>query len=217
MPSTTLLRLLNRLSSTSISPLSRILEWILSPRSPGTMTSSTPSSLFACLIDLVIAVVSSGIGISIGPPKLELGEWTVQGTRLGGPPAAAGLDPGWISGRNRSCGRDRARPGLPGGTCAPQQPPNPGIWRWWRNGLRRGGGAGRHPAPRRRALAPVHRRGAPQVGENLVDHSGLGNERDDAHLVSAAGTFQRLDLENAAQQLRPAAAGFPRGGTLLSD
>ncbi len=54
--------------------------------------------------------------------------------------------------------------------------PNPGIWRRWRNGLRRGGGAGRHPAPRRRALAPVHRRGAPQVGENLVDHSGLGND-----------------------------------------
>ena len=31
-----------------------------------------------------------------------------------------------------SGGRDQARPGPPAGTCAPQQPPNSGIWRGWR-------------------------------------------------------------------------------------
>ena len=86
------------------------------------------------------------------------------------------------------------------------------IWRRWHNGLRRGGGAGRRPAPRRPARAAGLRRGAPQVGENLVDHSGLGNEGDDAHLVSAPGTLERVDLKDPAQQLRPAAAGFRERG-----
>ena len=115
---------------------------------------------------------SDGIGISIGPPKVELGEWAVQGTCVVVHqllPASSGGDQQPAS---QSRGRDQARPGPPAGTCAPQQPPNPGIWRRWRNGLRRGGGAVRRPAPRRRAGAAGLRRGAPQVGENPVDHSG---------------------------------------------
>ncbi len=55
------------------------------------------------------------------------------------------------------------------------------------------------------ARAAGLRRGALQVGENPVDHSGLGNEGDDAHLVCAPGTPQRVDLKDPAQQLRPAA------------
>jgi urocanate hydratase len=35
---------------------------------------------------------------------------------------------------------------------------------------------------------------AAQVGESPVDHSGLGNEGDDEHLVCPAGTPQRVDL-----------------------
>ncbi len=50
------------------------------------------------------------------------------------------------------------------------------------------------------------------MGEDSVDHSGLGNEGDDAHLVSAAGTPERVDLKDPAQQLRPAAAGFRERG-----
>ena len=46
------------------------------------------------------------------------------------------------------------------------------------------------------------------MGENLVDHSGLGNEGDDVHLVCAPRTPERVDLKDPAQQLRPAAAGF---------
>ena len=46
------------------------------------------------------------------------------------------------------------------------------------------------------------------MGEDPVDHLGLGNEGDDAHLVSAPGTPERVDLKDPAQQLRPAAAGF---------
>ncbi len=38
----------------------------------------------------------------------------------------------------------------------------------------------------------------PQLGENPVDHSGLGNEGDDAHLVSAPGTPERVDLKDPA-------------------
>ena len=38
---------------------------------------------------------------------------------------------------SRSHGRDQARSGPPAGTRAPQEPPSPGIWRRWRNGLRR--------------------------------------------------------------------------------
>ena len=37
-------------------------------------------------------------------------------------------------------------------------------------------------------LAAGLRRGAPQLGENPVDHLGLGKEGDDAYLVSALGT-----------------------------
>ena len=38
------------------------------------------------------------LGISIGPPKVELGEWAVQGWRRG-PPAASGLVQGPITNR----------------------------------------------------------------------------------------------------------------------
>ena len=72
--------------------------------------------------------------------------------------------------------------------------------------------SGREPIARPRARAAGLRSGAAQVGENPVDHSGLSNEGDDAHLVSAAGTPERVDLKDPAQQLRPAAAGFLEGG-----
>jgi len=45
------------------------------------------------------------------------------------------------------------------------------------------------------------------VIEDAVDHLGLCNEGDDAPGLAAAGTFQRLDLEDAAQQLGP--TSFP--------
>ena len=47
---------------------------------------------------------------------------------------------------------------------------------------------------------------AAQVGQNPVDHVRLGNEPDDAHRVAAPGTAQRVDLEDPAEQLRPAPA-----------
>ena len=74
------------------------------------------------------------------------------------------------------------------------------------NGLRRGGGAGRSPAPRRRARAAGLRRGAPQVGENPVDHSGLGNEGDDlgaeGEVMGEEYTFNQkvADFEQAVQK-----------------
>jgi hypothetical protein len=40
--------------------------------------------------------------------------------------------------------------------------------------------------------------GASKVVEDAVDHLGLRDEGDDAHGLPAAGTFQRLNLENAA-------------------
>ncbi|MBI4543404.1 MAG: hypothetical protein HY705_10265 [Gemmatimonadetes bacterium] len=43
--------------------------------------------------------------------------------------------------------------------------------------------------------------------KDLVDYPGLGNEADEAHRVAAPGTPERVDLEDPAQQLRPAAAG----------
>jgi hypothetical protein len=46
------------------------------------------------------------------------------------------------------------------------------------------------------------RRGRPaaQVVEDLVDHAALGNAADDAHRVAAAGTPERVHLEDPAQQ-----------------
>ena len=39
--------------------------------------------------------------------------------------------------------------------------------------------------------------------ENAVDDRWLGDERDYAHLFTAAGTGERIDLEDASQQLGP--------------
>jgi len=36
------------------------------------------------------------------------------------------------------------------------------------------------------------------VIDDAIDHLGLGDEGNDAHGLPAAGTFQRLNLENAA-------------------
>jgi hypothetical protein len=50
------------------------------------------------------------------------------------------------------------------------------------------------------------------VLEDAVDHMGLGNECDDAHLVSAPGTLERVDLEDAPQRVcrPPFACTTPR-------
>ena len=95
--------------------------------------------------------------------------------RVGGPirpllPASSG---GRSAAASQSRGRDQARPGPPPGTCSPQRPPNPGIWRRWRNGLRRGGGAGRRPAPRRRARAAGLGRGT--LGGRTSRARGIDN------------------------------------------
>jgi hypothetical protein len=37
------------------------------------------------------------------------------------------------------------------------------------------------------------------VGEDPVDHLGLGSEGDDAHLVATAGAPEWVDLEETAQ------------------
>ena len=66
----------------------------------------------------------------------------------------------------------------------------------------RGGGL---PASRRSARSLPCGSAASQVVEDAVDHRGLGDEGDDAHLVAASGTRERIDLEDAPQQLGPAA------------
>ncbi|WP_434481137.1 hypothetical protein [Gemmatimonas sp.] len=43
------------------------------------------------------------------------------------------------------------------------------------------------------------------VGEDLVDHRRLGDECDDAHGAVAAGTRERVDLEDLLKQGRPPA------------
>ena len=48
--------------------------------------------------------------------------------------------------------------------------------------------------------------------EDTVDHQGLGAEGEDVHLLPAARTGERIHLEDAAQQLGPAAGRPERLG-----
>jgi hypothetical protein len=50
--------------------------------------------------------------------------------------------------------------------------------------------------------------GAPSVLEDVIDRRGRGDEGDDPHFLTAAGTGERVHLEEASQQLGPAARGF---------
>jgi len=45
------------------------------------------------------------------------------------------------------------------------------------------------------------------MGEDPGDHGGLGDHGDDPHQPLAPGTGERIDLEDAAEQLRPAESG----------
>jgi hypothetical protein len=45
------------------------------------------------------------------------------------------------------------------------------------------------------------------MDEDPGDHGGLGDHGDDPHQPLAPGTGERIDLEDAAQQLRPAESG----------
>ncbi len=134
-------------------------------------------------------------------------------------------DPGWISGREPI-----ARPGSGTAKATSRHArtpaaPEPTDLEAVAQGLRRGGGAGRRPAPRRRARAAGFRSGAVQVGENPVDHSGLGSEGDDAHPVSAPGTPERVELKirrsSSAQRRRASGSeggnglGLPGRGRLV--
>jgi hypothetical protein len=47
------------------------------------------------------------------------------------------------------------------------------------------------------------------VLEDPLDHPRLGDERDDPHLPAATGADEWVDLVDAADELRPAAAGRP--------
>ena len=49
-------------------------------------------------------------------------------------------------------------------------------------------------------------RGAAQVIENPVDQLGVCDEGDYPHCFAAAGTLERIDLEDTAQQLGPTPA-----------
>ena len=51
----------------------------------------------------------------------------------------------------------------------------------------------------------------PEVGEDLVDHRRLRDDGDDAHRAVAAGTGERVDLENLLKQGRPPAGRLGRG------
>ena len=119
-------------------------------------------------------------------------------------------DPGWISGREPvarpGSGRARATSRHVRTPAAPEPKDLEAV----AQGLRRGDGAGGLPAPRRRAGAAGLRSDTAQVGENPVDHSGLGNEGDDAHLVSAPGTPKRVDLKDPAQVELTESGGFAR-------
>ena len=46
------------------------------------------------------------------------------------------------------------------------------------------------------------------MGEDPGDHGGLGDHGDDPHQPLAPGTGERIDLEDAAEQLRPAESGY---------
>jgi hypothetical protein len=45
------------------------------------------------------------------------------------------------------------------------------------------------------------------MGEDPGDHGGFGDRGDDPHQPLAPGTGERIDLEDAAEQLRPAESG----------
>jgi hypothetical protein len=45
------------------------------------------------------------------------------------------------------------------------------------------------------------------MGEDPGDHGGLGDHGDDPRQPLAPGTGERIDLEDAAEQLRPAESG----------
>lgn len=62
------------------------------------------------------------------------------------------------------------------------------------------------------ARAAGGRRTAAQVGQYPIDHVRLGNHPHDAHRVAAPGTAQRVDLEDPAEQLRPAPTGLGERG-----
>jgi hypothetical protein len=54
-------------------------------------------------------------------------------------------------------------------------------------------------------------RGAgPEVGEDLVDHRRLRDERDDPHRALTRRARERVDLEDLLEQRRPPAAGLGR-------
>jgi len=74
--------------------------------------------------------------------------------------------------------------------------------------LGRGSVGGGLPVPRRSARASACGSGASQVIQDAVDHLGLGDERDEAHCLAASRTRERVDLEDPAQQLRPAGGHF---------
>ncbi len=57
-----------------------------------------------------------------------------------------------------------------------------------------------------------------QAGENSVDHSGLGNEGDDAHLVCTAGTTYHYGAQNLTRSLLFGVGSFDPvtlGGVLI--
>ena len=54
------------------------------------------------------------------------------------------------------------------------------------------------------------RRAGAEVGEELVDHGRLREERDDPHRAVAGGTRERVALDKLLQQGRPPAGGRSR-------
>ena len=115
----------------------------------GSRSARPPSCLPGC--------GSVRIGISIGPPKVELGEWTVRGNLMWRSTRCYRSDPGWISSREPialpGSGTARATSRHARTPAAPEPKDLEAV----AQGLRRGGSAGRLPAPRRRSVA-VRRR-----------------------------------------------------------
>ena len=163
--------------------------------------------------------VTIGIGISIGAGRLSV-EDRARSLTARAP----------TGGRRRACGRVRA----------PRRPWKAGhpSRRWddrpRRRSPRGGGASGPSSGDRRRVGgrargacgAPVRggprRWGAPRptvrlagaagpkVGEDLVDHCRLGDERDDPHRAATRRTGERVHLEDLLEEGCPAAAGLGR-------
>ena len=69
-------------------------------------------------------------------------------------------------------------------------------------------GEGRRSARFERTFCPAAI--APAVTQDAVDHTGVGNEGNNAHAGAAGGASQRVGLEYFPDQTSPRAAGLPR-------